>query len=221
MKKYVEKFQSLENGQKIKVIIVVVVLIIIIYMISGLFGGNSSSNYRPSTVVNNQNKLPPPQLVANVVQKQSIAKPDIILNNLNEKQMAYLKAVNELQMLQLQQQIAQTKQQIAQAELQAAQSNKQLQSIISPPPPPLFANQDQSQSAQSAAVVAPTITYQLEYLANQGGKWQVILSNNGNLINATMGTVLPDGSTITNISGTSVTLMLHNQTKVLTIAPSF
>ena len=223
MKKYVEKFKSLEKGQKIKLIIVIAVVIIILYMLSGLFSGNSSSGYTPPTATNNKGSpTVQPQLVANVVQKQSIAKPDILLNNLNEKQMAYLKAVNDLQMLQLQQQIAQTKQQIAQAELQAAQSNKQLQLIVSPPPPPLFSNPDQSQSVQPPPVaVVPTITYQLEYLANEGGKWQVILSANGSLINATMGTVLPDGSTITNISGTSVTLTLNNQTKVLTIAPSF
>lgn len=224
MKKYVEKFQSLEKGKKIKLVIVIILLIIVLYALSGLFSSNNASSYTP---VNHQAQASPqaaqPQLVAHVVQKKSVAKPDIVLNNLNEKQMAYLKAVNDLQMLQLQQQIAQTKQQIAQAELQAAQSNKQLQAIIAPPPSPLFQNTEQNQPPQAmqTTIVPPPSDYKLEYLANEGGKWQVILSSNGALINGTMGTVLPDGSTITNISGNSVTLTLDNRTRVLMITQSF
>ncbi len=229
MQKHLEKFKSLEKGKKIKLIIVIVVLVIIIYMLTGLFSGGGSNNSTPATTsntpANSKAPLAQSQQAVTVVQKQTIEKSNTITNNLNEKQRAYLATVNELQMLQLKQQIAQTKQQIAQAELQAAQSKKQLQDLTTPAPPPpspIFANQPQNPGMQPILTpIQSTPNYQLAYIANEGGKWQVIISNNGGLINATMGSILPDGSVITNISGTSVTLSLNDQTKVLTIEPSF
>ncbi len=217
MKKYIEKFQSLEKGQKIKLIIFVVLVIVILYMLSDLFSGGSSH------AANNKISAPTKiQLNATVLPKQIIPKSEVVVNDLNDKQTAYMNAVNELQMLQLKQQIAQTKQQIAQAELQAAQSNKQLQIITAPPPPPpAFNDIAQQQQASNTEPMAASDAYELQYIANEGGKWQVIISDNGKLINATMGTTLPDGSQITNISGTSVTLTSNGQTKVLTIASSF
>lgn len=218
MKKYIEKFQSLEKGQKIKLILVIVLVIVILYMLNGLFGGGNSNT---ATMKNQASSQPAHiQLNATVTEKRVLPKPEIIVNDLSDKQMAYLKAVNELQMLQLKQQIAQSKQQIAQAELEAAQSNQKLKSITEPPPPPVFNTITQQQGSTMAAPVAPD-DYQLQYIANEGGKWQVIISNNGKLINATMGTTLPDGSQITHISGSTVTLLSNGQSKILTIAPSY
>lgn len=223
MKKHIEKFKSLEKGQKIKLLIVVILIIIILYMLSGFFSGGSSSNYTPAPNNNSVSQIPVQRQPAiTVEQKQTIATSGVTVTDLTAKQMAYLKAVNELQMLQLQQQIAQSKQQIAQAELQTAQADKQRESITTPPPPPIFNNINPQQ--QSAVVIPNTpnaYQYQLEYIANEGGKWQVIISNNGTLINATLGTMLPDGSKITDISGTSVTLISNGHAKILTIAPSY
>ena len=231
MKQYLEKFKSLSAGQKIKIFAVIIVIIIILYMLSGFFGGSSSNSYSAAVTSSNNNTAAMPiqkPLVAVVTPKAAIKNPEVVMNNLNNKQVAYLTAVNELQMLQLKQQIAQTKQQIAQAELQAAQSNKQLQDLTAPPPPPPVFNSiaqqplmTEPQTPAPTTASIPVNSYQLEYIANEGGKWQVIINNNGTLINATMGTTLPDGSIISNISGTSVTLALNGQTRLLTIAPSY
>jgi len=220
MRKYIDKFQFLEKGQKIKLIIVIVLVIVVLYMLRGMFSSNGSS-YTPAA--NNQGATPTQiQLHADVTPKRAIPKPAMVVDDLNDKQTAYLKAVNELQMLQLKQQIAQTKQQIAQAELQAAESNKKLQAITAPPPPtPAFTAIEQEQQAPTAVTPTTADDYQLQYIANQGGKWQVIISDNSKLINATLGTTLPDGSQITNISGTSVTLSLNGQQKILTIEASY
>lgn len=221
MKKYVEQFKSLEKGKKIKLIAVFVLLLLVLYLIFSMFGGSSSSYSTENNATSNstvQNKIVTKRLIADVAIKRKVEKPQRVTHNLSKKQKAYLSSVNELQSLQLQQQIAQTKQQIAAAELQAAQSNKKRQSLVAPPQKPVF---EKIENAQPTApvVVSPTISnnLNLQYIANIGGKWQVIISSNGKLINGTLGTILPDGSKIAKINGSSITLNLDGQTKKLTI----
>lgn len=222
MKKYIDQFQSLEKGKKIKVVMVAVLAIIIIYMALGMLGGSDDS-YTPAA---KNNKLPAApvktvtkQLSADVVAKAKIEKPQVVENKLNKKQKAYIKSVDQLQMLQLQQQIMQTKQQIAAAELQTAQTKNRLYSVTGQPRP----NTAEQRATQNGKPAQPMIfanNYGVQYIANTGGKWQIIISFNGQLINGTLGTTLPDGATITKVTGNSVTLSMAGQTRVLSIQPA-
>lgn len=196
-----------------------VLIIIILYMALGMLGGNDN-NYTPtnnSTAKTMTKPMPvktiTKKLEAEVVAKPKIEKPQVVKNELSSKQKAYLKSISQLQMLQLQQQIAQTKQQIAEAELKTAETSNHLDSFApavptdkhgKPLPPVTFAN-----------------NYVLQYVANTGGKWQAIISFNGQLINSTVGTILPDGSKVTKITGNHVILSNNGLTKEVGIQPAY
>ena len=222
MKKYIDQFQNLDKAKKIKVVIIIALFLVVIYMVMGMFGGSDNSYQAPSQATQTPAvKTVQHKLDAHVVPKAAVNKPQTVVHHLSAKQKEYLKSVNQLQMLQLQQQIMQTKQQIAEAELNAEKTHNALEAARGQVQQPTFDSHPAHSSAHAVAQQAMPSNISLQYVANSGGKWQVIVAFNGQLTNATLGSVLPDGSKIVKVSGNSITLSNQGQLKTLSIKPSF
>lgn len=133
-----------------------------------------------------------------------------------ETEAKYIAAVNELQMLKVEKDIAETNKAIVTAKLDTVTAQKSMVDLLAPPAPPQPTQADYAKNlAAGQAGGAPTTgtttttapTYTVISVSHLQGRWNAVVGYQGKLFNLFVGDVLPsDGSTVTSISKSGVTL---------------
>jgi hypothetical protein len=216
---------SMTVRQKVTAGIVVVVVLIVIWQLYGLLGGGSE----PASVPTPKPATPSAKLAkggtapngamqpeapkqADIMQARPLTPTEAMLLKMQqETQASYLAALNQLQMLRVQRDIANTNKDIATARLATVTSEKKIVDMLSPPaPPPLPAAAaviNKAVVAQSAGVLDQEVRYTVVSVSNLQSRWSAILSYKGNLYSVRTGDLLaPDGSRVLSISSDGVTL---------------
>jgi hypothetical protein len=236
--------------------IMVVVVLVIIWQVMGLFGGGGSSapaatpvapvakmntmsatpaaatTTTTTTTTNNANSTPPAEVAApsNGTPSQAPVQTNAELLKLQKQtEEKYLTAINELQMLKVQQAIAETNQAIATAKLSTVTSEKNIADLLTKPAPaseasyaanlaaPTMAGEPLTgvppipgmaapAKAPPMASVVPDAPYLVLSVSQQGGKWTAVMGLSGKLFTVSIGDSLPDQSTVININRGGVTL---------------
>ncbi|HVY53654.1 MAG TPA: type IV pilus biogenesis protein PilP [Gammaproteobacteria bacterium] len=134
------------------------------------------------------------------------------------EQNKYVSAINELQMLKIQKEIAETNQAIVTAKLATVTAEKSITSTLTPPPavpttpPPSTASGSSTpppgapSSAEQPAIKNSYVVYSVSMEQDQ---WHAVIGYQGSYFNVTVGDILPsDGSKVTAIDQKGVTLQL-------------
>ncbi len=147
--------------------------------------------------------------------------PEKMIND--PRQIAYLNALDELKQLQLTEHIETVKQSIAKAKLDQRQTQKELMALDAKPLPFVTertVSDDKTDSISKQKASAPVDKYYvLLYVANENGSWQAVLGLSDKFYNVSIGTQLPDGTTVLDITNTSITLANKESKQTLTVAP--
>lgn len=221
----ITKIKSLETKQKIKLGIFAVILVIVIWEAYGLMSG-------PSTPATNNSGQPPvivQQKVETHVQEKQFVPVKITSSAVLQKnQEAYVKALNQLQLLKVQEAIQSTKKSIADSQLATKESEEKMQTLTRPAVMPMAPVSSDAYAknlvnpvdANTTGAVIDADSYKLLYVASESGVWQAIIGNNGKLYNVELNTALPDGSVVMDITSTKVTLSNHGVRRILSITPT-
>lgn len=240
-----DKAQSIPARQKLIGIITLIIIIFVIYEIIGLFRGpgksttitpdtsktmsataaagkpNGSNGAAPAIPsVPSQTPQPANVAAANAPTTQSEAQ---LLQLQQETQAKYVEALNNLQMLKVQRDIAETNQAIMTAKLSAVQSQKKMVDILQPPAPPPSAYQQKIVSAAPASpapVLQTTSPYSVVSVSQIQYQWSAVIGYQNSLFSVRVGDVLPgDGSKIVAIDKFGVTLSKDGSTKRISLVP--
>lgn len=230
---------SKSKRQKMIIIVIIGVIAFIVWQAMGLFGGSSDSSAamtgkNQATAVNNQPPPPPPPpKPAELPKPPALTAREAQLMQLQqETEQKYIAAVNELQMLKVQRDIAETNKAIAAAKLDTVHSEKNIvEALIVAPvsqasysqtlggaapttPAPLGAQ------AAAPAEVTQEVTYTAISVSRIQYKWNAVLGNQGNLYSVAVGDVLPpDGSKVVGIDRSGVTLEKDGLRKKISLVP--
>lgn len=251
-----EKFNT---RQKVIIGVIVVVLLILVWQIVGLFFGGSEEKAPPITKAittprtgmqnqssamsngtsgNNQMPTPTGKPVVQQTPQQPVQAPVIRDADFLKQQQVeaqYINALNQLQMLKIQREIAETNQAIANATLQRVTAEKNITEVIKPPPPPAPV----PTSAYAGKLVGPAsvggpagasteqpsapkeTAYVVISVSMEGERWTAVIGNQGKLYSVTVGDILPtDGSRVVSINRDGVVLKKEDKEKKISIVSS-
>ena len=230
-----DKFQfiaSMSMRQKMIAGAVVLVVIFLIWQLMGLFGnGNGASTPPPPTVVPLQQMVPKPAPLPKPAVSQ---REKELLQQQEQIEAKYIAAINELQMLKLEREIAETNKAIIDAKLGTITAQKNIVDLLAPPPPPQVIQGGYAQGL-AGGVVPMTAQQQLPQATTQQpqeanytvvsisrlkSKWSAVLGYQTNLDHVSIGDVLPaDGSTVVSIDRSGVVLQKEGMRKKVSLVP--
>jgi type IV pilus biogenesis protein PilP len=211
---------NMSTRQKVTIGVFVVVIIVVIWQVIGLFKGDSQPAAVPAPTMagTGQPGMPSQVMPAQPPAPKPAAAPlsqrEIELMRLQQETEAkYIAAINELQMLKVQKDIAETNKAIATAKLDTVTAQKGIVQMLEPQaPPPTPADYAQSlvnqtASAQGAGVRSGEVSYTVISVSKTQSRWNAVLGYQGNLYSVAIGDVLPaDGSKVISIDRTGVVL---------------
>lgn len=244
---------TMTSRQKVIAVIFILVVLIVLWQIIGLFRsspdtaaitpapsstplsankGQAPSTMQPHTP-QGQSPTPPaaqsntPQ-PAQLITTQLSQQEQDILRARQETQLQYLSALNQLQMLKVQRDIAEANSAIAAAELAKIKSQKDVVNMLAPPPPPT--QQDYAKSladtggavngGPGTALPAAQVNYTVISVSQLQSKWNAVIGYQGHLYHVQVGDVLPaDGSAVISISRSGVVLEKDGQRKKISLVP--
>lgn len=226
-----DKMQALSNmttRQKVTAGVVVLVVLIIIWQVSGMFGGggDTSASIKAPTTANKSAtqagaKAPgaaamPTPKATELTQPTPMTEREAALMRLQqETQTKYLEALNQLQMLKVQRDIANTSKEISTAKLASVVSEKKIVDMLTPPAPPPTANPVITKGL-SSDLSGQDVKYAVVSVSQIQYRWGAVLSYKGSLYNVHVGDVLaPDGSTVISIAKDGVTIQKDGEKKKL------
>jgi hypothetical protein len=241
--------------QKITLIATVLVVLVVIWQAVKLFGNGDSSAPSPAPTQNvarntngQQPSSPPagaqqateqPQLTA--LKQVPVPANNEILKIQQETQAKYIAALNELEMLKVQKEIAETKEAITAATLSTATTEKSITDLLTVQQMPTsgganayspFSATNGSEPAAANAnntpppLPAPKVqaiqpeTYTLLSVSFKAERWKAVLSAQNKLFDVSVGDVLPDKSLVISIDRNGVTLMKDKTRELLTMSSS-
>ncbi len=236
------------NKQKITIAIVAVIVLFVIWQAAGLFGGggesartpsapkaevamNSASPIKATSPAPLQNVNPasamPAQPVAPSILSLSINPEELKTQRENETR--YINAVNQLQMLKIQREIAETTQAITKSKLDTVTSEKSITDLLVNAPLPaslLPPGQNLPGMMPDQQTIKTTVTttkaepnYVVLSVSKKDNKWRAVIGNLGKLYSLTIGDTLPaDGSTVIFINTKGVTLQKDGKTRRIPIS---
>lgn len=230
---------KMNTRQRIILVVLVLVIIVIGYMI---FGGGEKpsvqqtpvkqtvmSNTKPAMAASAPTAQTPsavpgnPPAVSMTPPGQDVAqlKPAVIPKNpellkLQEtSQEKYINALNELQMLKVQRDIAENSQAIAAAKLATVTAEKNINDLLTRP---VLPGGDQAAPQRQATPYLTEIPYSVVSVAWAGGQWHAVLSYQGKNYSVCRGDTLPvDGSVVALITRDGVVLKRDTVTRKLNI----
>jgi hypothetical protein len=232
-------FSTMPTRQKIVVGLIALVLIFVVWQVVGLFGGNKSSGSASanSTVAGapQQSVIPPPQALANLPKPKILSPTEAQLLRLQqETQAKYIAALNELQMLKVERDIADNQREIMKAKQDTVSAQKNIVDMLAPNgtsathasyaktlEPSTGANQP-GIGAQSAGggLIATEVKYTVISVSQLQHRWNAVLGFQGNLYSIRVGDVLaPDNSKVVSISRSGVVLEKDGVRKVISLVP--
>lgn len=232
--------------QKLTVIIAVIIFLVIGWQVMGLFGGPKTPPVQPlkapapgqrmtqqsaaggpgsanaamtaAAVASTDNQVPQP---APVQTNSELIKLQ------QETEAKYITAVNELQMLKLQQEIAEVNQALAASKLSTMVTEKSISDLlvtkpVAPPPEDFGATAAPTKGApQAPSAVDSATSYLLLSVSQQGESWSAVIGNYAKRYSVSVGDTLPpDGSVVSSIDKSSVTLEKDGKRKKLNLSNS-
>lgn len=237
---------GVSNRQKITAGIFVVVIVIVVWqLISMMRGGGSSEATTPELSANTSGGMtatpgapgmtaaapaivPPKQEVA-PKQKPLTEAEAAMLRQQQELENTYIAAVNELQVLKVNKEIAETNQAIAKAKLDTVTSQKTIVDLLAPAQVPTssYAQALTNQSGQPTPPPSPNgaaaqteVTYTVISVSLLNNKWNAVLGYQGSLYQVSVGDVLPaDQSTVIAIDNSGVTLEKDGAKHKISLVP--
>jgi len=248
-----QQFKNMTTRQKVTAGVFILILIIIIWQVAGLFGGGGTTTpvpapaTRPTTMTGAAPGAAPgmaqpqPQkpLPAQLQKQQPMSQREMELLKLQqETQTKYLSALNELQMLRVERELAETNQAIATARLATVTAQKGIVDLLAPPAPQITPDYARglvmpgtarpAQPTQPPIQMPPTISapsqpeisYTVISVSQLRYKWNAVLGYQGSLYNVTVGDILPpDGSKVVSIDRSGVILEKNNVRKKISLVP--
>src|SRR3990167_8520018 len=225
-----DKFQfiaSMSMRQKMIAGAVVLVVIFLIWQLMGLFGnGNGASTPPPPTVVPLQQMVPKPAPLPKPAVSQ---REKELLQQQEEIEAKYIAAINELQMLKLEREIAETNKAIIDAKLGTITAQKNIIDLLSPPPPPQVVQGGYAQSLAGGSVTTALpitsqqpqeVNYTVVSISRLESRWSAVLGYQTNLYQVSTGDVLPiDGSKVVSIDRSGVLLEKEGVRKKISLVP--
>ncbi|MBV9576283.1 MAG: hypothetical protein JO149_06635 [Gammaproteobacteria bacterium] len=234
---------TLNPKQKMIGGVVALVVVLILWQVYAVFAGNDGSTSAappPITDAAAKPPLPKPQQVAEAPK----LKPDALtpleaelMRLQQETQTKYLAALNELQMLKVERDIAESNKAIMSARLDTVKTQKDIinQLVPSGPAPdyaqalgggqPVGAVPVQSippgaRQIPMGAAQPQDIKYTVISVALLKSRWSAVLGYQGSLYNVYTGDILPpDGSKIVSISSAGVVLEKDGARKIISLIP--
>lgn len=227
-----DKAMSAADSPRQKIILGVVVLVLgfLGYQVYHMFAeGSSSTEMTPAPSSSGaHSQMPAPQpakllQTGNVTQSAPMTEREAQLLKLQQETEAkYIAALNELQMLKVQKDIAQTNKDIVTAKVETITAQKNLVTLLSPTSPTPDYSQQVAQGG-SAVTSGPqqgiqqqpgqASSYTVVSVSHLQGRWNAVMGYQGKLMNVFIGDTLPaDGSKVVSIDKSGVTLKLEDGT---------
>ncbi len=233
-------FLNMPTRQKIMAGIVLIILMVIVWQVVGLFtGGGSSSIDMSSSNKNAPNgqasAAPPPQQVATLPKPTQLTAVEAQLLQLQqETQAKYIAALNELQMLKIQKDIATNQRDIMKARQDTVSAQKNIVDMLAPSGPTAnvatyaqnlvssggaSAGQPQQQGGQGG-LVPNEARYTVISVSLLQHKWGAVLGYQGSLYSVKTGDILPaDDSIVVSIDKSGVVLEKNGVKRLVSLVP--
>jgi type IV pilus biogenesis protein PilP len=223
---------STDTRKKITIGITAVVVLIVIWQIMGLFGGGSSP--APASTPEAAKNAPPPMPTPTpatlaATQQQPMTQREAELMRLQQETEAkYISALNQLQMLQVEKDIADTNKDIAKAKLDTVTAQKGIVDALSVPAQPpggafvqgLSGTQQTTTTTTETKPVINEVTYTVVSVSQLRYRWSAVMSYMNALYSVSVGDILPpDGSKVISIDKSGVTLEKDGGKKKVSMVP--
>lgn len=236
------KTNGMQTKQKIMIAVIVVILLIVLWQLKGLFSSDStqiqpvpqpSATAKAGVAANGNmpaNKPAASSLPPGGLKEAPLPSRDATMSEGEKRLLAlqmqteakYIAAMNELQLLRVQSEIAKNSKDIAQNRLDAVTAQKQTLQLLSAPQA-TAATYAQGLSGNSTAAASPAgapaqpaapiaaaparVDYVVVSVSQLQGKWTAVLGYQGQLYSVVVGDVLTaDGSKVIGIDRYGVTL---------------
>ena len=182
---------------------------------------------------------PPPQTEQLVKEAPMTDREKQLMQLQQETQAKYIQTLNELQMLKLSLEIAETNKKIMTAKYETVTAQKGIVDLLAPPTPaPTQETYAQGLEGQGEAKPAPAqqpgklpqmptgmvaqpqeMQVTVVSVTKINNKWGAVLGIGNNLLNVSMGDVLPDGSTVLSIDKSGIILDKNGQQRKVSLVP--
>lgn len=254
---------SMTTRQKLTIVALIIVVLLIVWEIYSLFGsGSSTPSIKPTPTANHppaamnsstpngmMPQTPPPQ-PAQLMKPQQISMTPEEANLMRMQQQSesqYLSAINQLQMLKVERDIAETNKAIMTAKLETVTAEKRIVDLLQPPaPPPTTATYARglvnpvSTNVEPANVhppmtttvttttptppPAPTVTPDVNYtvisVSRLQNRWAAVVGYQGSLFNVSVGDILPpDSSMVISIGRSGILLEKKGVKRKISLVP--
>lgn len=227
-----EKTLNASDSPRQKIILGVVILVLgfLGYQVYHMFAAGSSTEITPTVSSGGaaSPQMPAPQpakllQTGGATQNAPLTEREMQLIKLQQETEAkYIAALNELQMLKVQKDIAETNKAIVTAKVETVTAQKNLVDLLTPAAVPTQSYAQQAQSGVSSTPGAqegiqqqssPVGSYTVVSVSHLQGRWNAVMGYQGKLMNVFIGDTLPaDGSKVVSIDKTGVTLKLQDGT---------
>lgn len=235
-----------DSGSRKKMITIgafVVVIGVIGWQVMGLMGGGSSAPGPAPSASQASSGMPGPGSAPQMVTPKQVDNPPApaltereqeLMRLQQQTEAKYLAALNELQMLKIEKEIATTNKDIATARLDTITAQKNVVDLLSPAAVnPNYAGTltTPTTSGSGGQVVTSTggattgglpqeITYTVISVTQLESKWAAVLGYQGTLYQVSVGDILPpDGSKVISIDKTSVVVEKDGAQKKISLVP--
>lgn len=225
------QIKDMTTRQKAIIIVFVLVIIFLIWQVIGIFKGGSTTTI--TQTFKNKN-MPASQMVmpqsASLPKKPApMTEREIALVKLQQQtEEKYLNALNELQMLKIERDIAETNKAIASAKFDTATAQKNTIDLLTKPVAP-EGNYAQGLTNPTAAarittpppaIVSTEANYVVISVSQLQQRWNAVLGYQGKLFTVSVGDILPaDGSKVISIDKSGVMLEKDNVKKKISLVP--
>jgi len=233
-----DNFENMPARQKVSAVIFLLIIIVILWQVIGLFRGKKETTDITPTSPTATTTMPKSAPPANISKGTTVPvtsappataptaalsepapviapPPTPLLMQQEQSQNKYISALNELQILKIQREIAETSQAIVAAKLATVTAEKDISEVLAPPPAPKssMATLAAPSATPSSINVAPEAvsasSYTVQSVTMELDQWHAVMGYRGKLYNLSVGDVFPpDGSTVTAIDQQGVTLEL-------------
>lgn len=216
-----------KRRQAIIGVILVAVIGFMLWQVFGLFGGSKPSAPKKTAATRAVQAPMPTPKAAELPAAAPLSPREIQMMQAQQALEAqYLAAINELQMLKIQREIADANKAIASAKLATVNSQKSIVSLLAPEQSNNYA-QRLTNTAQGVPVGqsgAPTNIIETKYtvisVSEIQGRWSAVLGAQGKLYNVHVGDVLPaDSSKVVSIDRGGVVLEKDGMKKTVSLVP--
>ena len=231
--------------QKLIVVIAIIIFLVIGWQLIGLFGGGSKAPTSEPIVAKTSapagsSRMPQQpgsvNSAAPAAEENPVPQPVPLQTNAElaklqqETEAKYIAAVNELQMLKLQREIAEVNQALAASKLSTMTTEKSIsdllvtKSVMQAPEETFNSNpvSPKNMPQRQPASAEGTPSYVLLSVSQQGVSWSAVIGNGAKRYSVSVGDILPaDASVVLSINENSVVIEKDGKKKKLNLSNSF